>query len=275
VQRKDIVLAGGRSIAFDIARNPDQGAFFVLAVRKSGSTILNNIVRALAQFNGLHFVDVAGTFFEHNVMVGDWRRSAAINELIAGGNVYGGFRNMPFAFAANLQFRSSKKLLLVRDPRDALVSEYFTNAFSHPIPPPSPEGDEVTRLMARQREQALSLGIDAYMRTRKPNEMNETMLDFADLLDDPNLALLRYEDVILNKTGLIATICAHFGWTAHPDVVENILSWADVVPEQEDPTAFIRKVIPGDHRVKLSAATIAHLDMILEPSMERFGYHRA
>ena len=59
--------------------------------------------------------------------------------MIVPGRVYGGFRSMPLVFAQSELYRRSRKILLVRDPRDALVSEYFSLAYSHGLP--EAEGD--------------------------------------------------------------------------------------------------------------------------------------
>ena len=83
----------------------------------------------------------------------------------------------------------------------------------------------------------------------------------------------RYEDVILNKRPWLASMAEHLGWRADmPGLVEGMMGWADKVPAEERSHEFIRRVIPGDHREKLSPAVIAALDASLRPAMELFGY---
>jgi Sulfotransferase domain len=271
LESREMTLANGRRISFEIARQPGRQAFFVLGVRKSGSSILSKITRALTAFNRLHFFKLKEIFFDQNVKGESWLADPAIVEMIAEGNVYGAFRAMPSAFSSNELFRSSKKVLMVRDPRDALVSQYFSNAFSHPIPQASSQGDEVTRLMTQQRERALRTSLDGSV-INGAASMNETLLGYAGVRDDPNTLLFKYEDVILDKKRLIEGMCVHFGWNITEKFLDHILSWADVFPETEDKTAFVRKVVPGDHREKLSPETISKLNRILKPSMDLFGY---
>jgi predicted HAD superfamily phosphohydrolase len=45
-----------------------------------------------------------------------------------------------------------------------------------------------------------------------------------------------------------------------------------VMPAEENPAQFVRRVTPGDHLEKLDAATIAALDDILHEELRRFGY---
>ena len=89
---------------------------------------------------------------------------------------------------------------------------------------------------------------------------------------DPRLLVLKYENIIFDKARMVQDVAAHFGWTVGQGQIGAILKWIDVVPEEENPSAFIRKVTPGDHREKLSAETIAGLNQVLARAMEAFGY---
>jgi hypothetical protein len=271
VERQDIHLANGRTISFEIARQPGRGAFFILGVRKSGSSILNAMCGALARFNNYKYVDVAGTMFNNNLTVESWSHDPVMNEVLAEGNVYGGFRAMPFAYSRSSAFLPAKKVLLVRDPRDALVSEYFSNAYSHAIPAASGERAEVSRQMSELRQKALETNIEDSVLSMAPN-LNRTILGYSSVCKDATTLLLKYEDVILDKRGLIGKICTHFGWNFTEQLVTNILGWADVIPSSEDKKAFVRKVVPGDHKEKLSKKTISRLNKILKPAMDLVGY---
>jgi hypothetical protein len=98
------------------------------------------------------------------------------------------------------------------------------------------------------------------------------MLQYAAIVGLSSTTVLRYEDYIFEKGALIALIARRFGWCADDHLVELILEWADIRPQQEDPTSFIRRVTPGDHREKLRAGTIATLNEKLRPALELFGY---
>jgi hypothetical protein len=266
-----VALANGRHVEFEVDLELEGPAFFVLSVRKCGSSLFNNIAKALTQANQRRFVDVGGTFFLRNVKATDWFRDGALSNLLHPGNVYGGFRNMPVAFQPNNLFRTSPKLLLIRDPRDALVSEFFTNAYSHQVPPPDSDSDEVKRNMEKQREQALQSEIDAWVVSRAAG-MGRTMILYKSIAALPSTRIIKYEDFIFRKRDLILTILEHFNWTAEAKLIEQILRWADVRPEKEDPKAFIRRVTPGDHLEKLQPATIEALNRSLQPVLDLFGY---
>jgi len=256
-----------KGVPFSLADDPNTPSTVVLGVRKSGSSILNSMVTALAQRQGLTYVDVAGLLFKAGVKVVDWQRDPGLNVLLKGGNVLGGFRNFPIGLQNDPQFGACRKILLVRDPRDALVSEYFSNAYSHSLPK-SGEGLEQMKAM---RQEALSASIEAYVSSRA-GEFRKTLMEYAPLVGRPETRIFHYEQVITQKRQLLLDICAHFGWEADPGFISQVLQWADVVPGEERPTEFVRKVLPGDHRDKLSPALIDRLNVTLEDVMSLFGY---
>ena len=128
MQTRQITLATGRSLAFEVAATAQPDAYFVLGIRKCGSSLLNSMLTDLGRLNGHPFVDVGGGFFAADVPEQDWRHDPAVLRALAGGTVYGGFRSMPLVFAQSPLYLRSRKILLVRDPRDALVSEYYSIA---------------------------------------------------------------------------------------------------------------------------------------------------
>jgi hypothetical protein len=267
-----ISLASGRQIAFDVSCDLAGPAYFVFSVRKCGSSIFNSICQAVAENNGRHFVPVADTFFWKNVSVPEYVNDPALLDIVRPGNVYAGFRDMPTIFLSSEIFRQSPKLLMIRDPRDALVSLYFSIAYSHSVPEGNAAGSEVTKHLLKQRQLALSEEIDVAV-IRLANAMAKTMLEYARIIDWNTTTVLKYEDYILDKRALITTIARTFEWSIDERLIGHILSWSDVrPPEVEDPRAFVRKVTPGDHREKLKPATIATLNTKLADAMKLFAY---
>ena len=225
----------------------------------------------LAQLNDHSFIDVAGTFFFENVRETDWQTDPAICDLLHPGNVYGGFRQLPKALVGHPDFDAAPKVLLVRDPRDALVSVYFSNAYSHPIPARREAMSPATDMMEQSRREALASEIDAFV-LKRGSVMRRHFLEYVDLARSPRTAVARYEDYIFKKPDLVRLIVRHFDWTVEESQIQEMMSWADRRPSVEDSTAFVRKVTPGDHREKLRPNTIAALNELLKPALDAFGY---
>lgn len=257
-------------IPFQIdATRPDDPAWAALGVRKSGSSMFNRAMKLLAKFNKVNWVDIPGDLFANNIAVRQWRGRPATPGLLRPGNAYGGFRDFPHGLAKSAVFRQAIKVLLVRDPRDAIVSEFYSTRQTHSIPEGANSGARAD--MLRRREAARQVTIDEFARAEAA-KMADTMERFIPLLDDPMLLLLRYEDIIFEKGRMIREVAHHFGWAVQPEQVDAILKWIDVIPAAENPDAFIRKVIPGDHRQKLSGAAIAEIGEPLARAMNAFGY---
>lgn len=272
------VPAGAIRVAFEgvpflvDVQHADRPAWFVLGVRKSGSSMFNRALKLMAKFNAVNWIDIAGDLFDNNVPAPRWANIPPPEGLIVGGNCYGGFRDLPGGITADPVFKAATKVLLVRDPRDAIVSEYFSTRGTHSLPKFAGDSDEGAREdLLRRREEAQQITVEDFARREGPR-MAETVERYIPLLGDTNLLVLKYEDVIFDKTKMVQDVAAHFGWTVGQGQTGAILKWVDVVPEEENPDAFIRKVTPGDHREKLSAATIAELDTILSRAMKAFGY---
>jgi len=272
MQTRRVQLATGRAIEFQLAENAaHRDAFFVLGVRKCGSSVMNSMLAGLAALNGLGFVDVGGKFFEQDVPEEDWRNDPESLTLLAPGQVYGGFRAMPLVFQNSEVFQAGRKILLVRDPRDALVSEYFSIAFTHSLPEAvGPDGARAAFLTERAAAQASA--IEDFV-IRRAKLLNTTLMEYRPMLTDKRTALFFYEDVILKKRAWVAEMAAHFGWTTGSDAfLDGMMGWADVLPQAERPREFIRRVRPGDHKEKLPKRVIERLDQLLAPSMALFGY---
>jgi hypothetical protein len=252
---------------FEVADDPSKQIFFVFGVRKSGSSILNNIVHAIANMNGVNYVDVAGRLFHSGINVPVWQRDPELRVLLRPGNIYGGFRNFPIGLAGDEQLLKSKKVLMVRDPRDALVSEYYSNAYSHSVP----DEGQARKDMLAQREEALRSAIEAYVLKMAPL-LKRTLVEYRMVESGPAFKLLRYEDFITEKRALLAELCRFYSWTISEQQTNQILGWADIIPDTERPTEFIRKVIPGDHIRKLSLETIKRLNEIFADELAFYGY---
>jgi hypothetical protein len=271
VADRTITLANGRKVTFDLPAPGPGPAVFALSVRKCGSSLFNSMTTDLGRANGCGFIDVGGALFAHNVLPPDWQQDPALGRILSSGIIFGGFRNLPISLLDNELFATSPKLLMVRDPRDALVSEYFSNAYSHPVPQATEDSDDTRALMMRNRSRAINSSIDAWV-VRAATGMNRSLAAYSVILDDPTTLVLRYEDYVFRKDAMLRAIAQHVGWRLDDALVTQVLAWADVVPEQEDPHQFVRQVSPGDHRRKLSRRTIWRINRLLRPSMRLYGY---
>lgn len=245
-------------------------AYFVFGLRKSGSTLLNETVLYLAQRNDVNWVSIPDQLFLANIDFDTDCRRTFPQKLIQPGNVYGGFRVCPNLLGSNELFNSAPKVLMIRDFRDALVSQYFSALKSHFIP----QGDDSAgprRELLNARRSIKKMTIDEFVIGAAP-ALGKDAMEYQRLIADSNLITIFYENVIFEKNRMITMICEHFGWSVSESGRSDILAHIDVRPTKERANAFVRKVSPGDYLEKLAPDTIAKLNEILHEPMKLFGY---
>jgi hypothetical protein len=222
--------------------------------------MLNQIMRPLTEAAGLVYRAPAAELFQN----GRELRHARLT-FEPSGHAYGGFRNLPWRLP---DFAADRTVLLVRDPRDALTSLYFSVAYSH-RPPGATDGSAMLRAFEARRVTALTIPIDTFVLDQAGAHAR---LIEKTLANAPAHRLYRYEDVIFDKLAWVEDMLAYFRLSSPRPLVLRIVERANVVPTEEAPLEHIRRVTPGDHRDKLRPETIAALDDRLGPILRRFGY---
>lgn len=241
---------------------------YAFSLPKAGSVLLDSIMRALSERVGMTYVSLMGHFFKLGLSVHDIPSSAS-QVFVDRGYCFGGFRALPKTFEIpNLGTR--KSILLVRDPRDMLVSHYFSMRSSHPDP-----GKALTTSMQglSRRDLALKLSVDEYALdyTSYYTRQLDRYIDVLEANRD-NFTVFRYEDVIFNKKQWIADICKTFGWDVSAWAIGRIARKNDIVPRAEDEGRHVRQVSPGDAMRKLQPETIEKLNAVFEKHFRFFGY---
>lgn len=241
----------------------------VFGVKKGGSTLLARVVRDLAPFGPRTLWEPAKVFFETGLPM--YRCVHDVDKALTRvGYVYSTFRWLPENWLFDLHGDAVQRgILLVRDPRDMLVSLYFSDMKSHALP----ESGPLRRGMQAQREQLQEgeLVIDEYVLEKAPQFLRN-YLRTLQLLTVDGIRLLRYEDIIYDKRRLVDTVAELLDAEAGEDTLAKIADKHDVRPDSERPGAHIRQINPGNHREKLADDTIAALDERFAPVLSLLGY---
>lgn len=268
----NIELGNNKQYLVDLPKSIDKDCAFILGVRKSGSTLLNKIILDLCYHNQVPTFSIADRAFEQNLLVKDWQNCGEIKQVIKDGIFYIGFRNFPAFMAEDNLFQNRKKIFLVRDPRDAIVSEYFSVAYSHSLPKASDSNEGGAREdILRRRDESKFQEVDEYV-LKNAAHMNRTIMDYVNSLsvDDPNLKIYRYEDVITQKRPWIKDMAQFLALDLPESLLENLLQRHDVIPSKETSNKFIRKALPGDHKEKLKPETIEKINLIFRDILDKF-----
>lgn len=244
---------------------------FAFSVFKAGSVLMNKMLSEVCDAIGISFVDLPGFSFGYGFDFDDPNMADEVPRIFkTRGYCYGGFRMLPKHFEIPI-VREQKKCILVRDPRDILVSHFFSMKNSHPAPGKD-AGEKCDKVFSYIKE-ITAKGIDDYV-LRVSTVIKNSMARYETIMNDPNCRLYRYEDVIFTKREWLTDMVEFFEWPVSPELVAEVSARNDIRPDKEDQTQHIRKVTPGDHKEKLKPETIAALDDIFEHVYRLYGYEK-
>lgn len=247
---------------------------YLVGVKKGGSTLMAKIMRDLEEYADRPVFEYPSLAFQKGM---PWFRTIDdINgSLKKNGYIYGVFRWLPESDILDLgslddegaRKRDAKFLTMFRDPRDILTSLYYSDAKSHAIPKEGP----LKAQMLKNREILSSISVDDYVITKAPSFLRHfyRTLQVESL---PDSKILRYEDIIYDKTVLVREVAEAMGAEVDENIISKIAIKHDLIPDQENESKHIRQVHPGNYSKKLKPETIEKLNDMFSVVMSKLGY---
>ena len=219
---------------------------FVFTVHKAASLGVYDVMRTIARKEGwpLHSANLQRATLVEPVEPGD----ADFCDQLAGKTGLVGPVRMPVKLGDG-GFERDRFILHLRDPRDVLVSMFFSWSYSHP------------GVSDAYREELREKGVNSFVRNNSSILKTKYELYVRDFLPLPRTSLLRYEDFVLDRPRWLEQFLAaagiddglrRYGRLAKKNPAEKV--------QAEDVNAHIRKATPGDYRVKLDIETISMLN---------------
>lgn len=246
-------LLRGKTVS---SRNDPSFVFFT--VHKAASSLLSMRLGPVFRENGYTVADLSSYFAKTGIE----KRTAFINDPAALQKVFSqkGVFHVAFRFPIAIPcFKELKILLVLRDPRDVLVSHYFSTRYSHPV-----MNAEISAL----KDKAEEMSIDDYVINLAP-VFKKRFEDYRSWIGQPNVLFWKYEDLIEAPSRFEAEFKTFSGIKFSEG---SIVSAADFVQEKEDPFSHKRFVHAGDHRNKLKQETIAFLTDEFREVLEKLEY---
>lgn len=244
-------------------------ARFAFSIHKGGSTLMFNMIRDACAATNVPAISFPDLFFREGIFDHEWRNDRQLLEYVVPGRIYYGFRYLPEVLRDPVvQLRHRKSVLLVRDPRDALVSQYYSwgrHDKSHRLPDKNQEKWQSALNGAGQ------LSIDDYVLQSAPMYLKRFTVYQEHLFSD-NLLLRRYEEVYYDKQRFLRDIFGHLQLAVDDTVISQVAARHDIRPTEEDPSNHIRQGAPGDHRRKLRPETINRLNNQFRDVCRGYGY---
>jgi hypothetical protein len=255
-----------RPFSLRARRKPAPESIYFYTFHKCASTLFS--AHVLGHVSGLRHRDYAQMIFtgvlrdpvdfeERGFVYGPIRLSAR-----PGGAV----EKLLVAQAATRDFvRAKICVFLVRDPRDLLVSAYYSGGFTHPL-----SAVDAIRLRQEERQRAIrATALDDHVLA----EVERRRREFA-LLHDLHTTcsrsvLLRYEDMVNDFDRFAEGLCRYFPLSRH--VLRKIERLSRPMP-QVDVSKHRGSGRPGQFREALRQETVRSLNQQLSDTLELFGY---
>jgi hypothetical protein len=249
--------------ADDILENALRGTRFVppsfaFSMHKSGSSLLNGMIEAVCSQTSVPSISVPDILFMYGVPEANWEQDERLLSFFQRGLLFYGFRQLPeILIHPSVALAEKKCVLLLRDPRDALVSQFysFSDSGSHQRPR---YGGELWNSNSPANK---ITDIDEYV-LQHAGYFKQKLDLYRQHLNAERTIVFRYEDIFFDKLSFLERVFAHFEIEIPSQIIKKVAREFDVRPREVDESKHIRIGYPGDFRRRLRAETICRLNEI-------------
>ncbi|MEI9987566.1 MAG: sulfotransferase domain-containing protein [Aliidongia sp.] len=246
----------------------------LLTVHKAGSSYVGEIFKEVFARHRYQPFDLMAEVYSGARRMGDWSEAEA-ERLCTSGGFFGPFRGGHNGLAAHIS--QARPIIHVRDPRDCIVSHYYSMRYSHGVPP----GYEGERLLAL-RESLECTTIDSYVENLVICGLcgDENFCRSFDILHAircarPDAILSRYEDMVTEFPDWLVGIVEQFGIEIDYEMVIDLIARTNFLVNlrvEENQYNHKRQITPGDFQRKLSPRGQALLTAHFAETLDAFGY---
>lgn len=235
-----------------------------MSMHRAGSSIVNRLLRRMLAQVGMVPVDFARTAFAMGV--DEARYCTERSHLLSTpGYYFGAFRGPYVQYFGDLS--ASRLVVQVRDPRDCIISLYFSVRYSHGLP----GGDgEARATFQNLRNDVAAIDIDTFALTQVEAYAHRLQVISKVLETYPEALLLKYEDMILHFSAWFQKLREFLDVPVSQGDFDRYRT--AVLPCEEDVTKHRRQMLPGDFRRKLKIETQEAVTRALRGALEQFGY---
>jgi len=247
-----------------------QKSFFLFFLHKAGSTLLSSLFYEYCEKINISLVDFPSIAFLSGEDISNMKISS--KELLFKEINYGyiGWREFWDEIPVDILTKSNN-ILLVRDPRDRIVSWYFSMAYSHTTPKQGPIIEGIKEI----RNQILKYSnINEWIKSNPEviELMNEPLIKYNKRLYANNTRIYRYEDVIFKKEDWLRDMLFYLGIEINEEILKVVVDANDKLPANENQKSHIRQVNPGNYKKHLSPEIISYLNDEFKDQIRQYNY---
>jgi Sulfotransferase domain len=239
---------------------------------KAATQYIKSILQRCAIEQGLIPVRFNEYAFDSDFPYLDWLSLEEIQEykhlFRSKGYLYSAFGGMIEGIE---DLQSYKVILFSRDPRDILVSQYYSIAYSHRMP--DEFSDKRSHFLSR-REAAVQGNINDYAVANSDRILN-IFARYQDLLlsQYSNVYVTQYEQMIVDFEDWLGKLLIYCDLNVSKKLLKKIIEENNAKkPKVENKYTHNRKGKSGDYKGKLSPETIVYLNNKFSTILKEFSY---
>jgi hypothetical protein len=216
---------------------------------RSGSMVFGRIMNELLNSVDLERLDFASYRAKQMKKVSaDFSKEDFGHYLIDRGVLHSVFRKPSFEY----EVKKFKTVLLLRDPRDAIVSHYLSIKNAHTFN--NTENIEMWKDVS-------NIGVDEWVleHSKTYRKDLESYIDFIKESKE-DIFFFLYEEMVSDFTELLPRICDYLEIDSSKLDMGKVMEIADFKPSAENNLAHKRSAKPGGHKKKLKPETIESLN---------------
>jgi hypothetical protein len=250
-----------RLIKGNLKPGSDKKSVIFFTVHKSASTFFDRYLKELSKESGHIHIDLNGYFGTQ------WKKWLEMSQdqnflqkiAMKKGLMYGPLRNyVPFP-----DLEDYKIVLVLRDPRDVLTSQYFSIKNSHPLMTPE---------LIKRHKAAQSATIDEHVLGQADRFVNTYNAYLDHVIGKKNVLFIKYETLISDFRNCLEMIDKHCELDLSPEQLILLDRTEKFKIKEEDQKSHVRKVSAGDHKEKLKPETIRILNEKFGPILKNLDY---
>ena len=243
-------------------KGSDKKSIIFFTVHKSASTFLVHFLEDLSNEVKLTYVDFNGYFIGREGQSGRLvQEGPLIGKVFSNeGYLYGPLRN----YIEIPEMQKYAVVLLLRDPRDVLTSQYYSVRNTHP---------QVSIKYIERRKLALNMTVDEHVIHESDRFLKTYSTYIDELLALKNVLFLKYEDMISDFDNFLILINKHGQLQLSEQQLKKLNRSSEFKPQQENLESHKRKIASGDYKEKLKPATIILLNKKFENILQRLQYN--
>ena len=254
--RNERALMRGENVSLS---NKQSVVFF--SVHKAATMYINKILTDLSQAHGMIPIDYSGWFStDSGDLYANYEDPKFMKTVFRDkGYYYGAFRE----YRKVPDLARFKTVIVLRDPRDVLVSHYYSVAFSHAV---------INERVHKERQKALKQTIDEYVLELAPKMLRRYKDHLEFVIGKPNVLFLTYEQMTSDFSNWFDQIVEHTGLNEKRELIQKIKEDSKFTRGTGEKKDHLRSAKPGDHSTKLLPETISKLNEMFGEVMLQMGY---